>query len=279
MNCPFNESKIKMNDDEFMIKLNSERTPSSISDFNTENFIPSEYGKKSCPCSVNNNSVNIMSENMVKRLKNKTVEIIENFMNNFKRIAGEKDIYRAISVYEFYITIIFLIIILSTQNTFIAILLLGLYSRQIPEIMIKTFLSSTKDNELIKWSKRPEGAQDCNMFNSGGDYSNESGLLSSHTFLISTLIFYFIYKFTNNFKNGMNYKQYILVGLLIIWSVIVGICRVRIGCHKQHQIIIGFILGIIWGYMIYIIIEIIKTKIPRVAEDQEKVLRIFEVDN
>lgn len=279
MNCPFNKEKIKMNDDNFMRTLNAQSTPSS-SEFDTQYFTPSEYGKKSCPCSAGNNNENNSSNgNMLSNVKDKAGELMDSFMNMFKKIAGERDIYKAVSLYEFYMTIVFLIVVLSTQNTFIALLLLGLYSRQIPEVIIKLFLSRTKDNELRNWAKRPEGARDCNMFNSGGDYSNDSGLLSSHTFLISTLMFYFVFKFTNNFKHGMNYKQYILVGLLLLWNVLVAITRIRLGCHKQHQTIIGSVFGIIWGYLLYMVIEMIKNKIPRIAKDEEKVMRIFEVDN
>jgi len=88
-----------------------------------------------------------------------------------------------------------------------------------------------------------------------------------------------VYKFTNNFKNSMNHKQYILVGLLLLWTLIVALARVRLGCHQNHQTITGFVLGAVWGYLLYIVIEMIKNRIPRIAEDEEKVLRFFEVEN
>ena len=77
----------------------------------------------------------------------------------------------------------------------------------------------------------------------------------------------------------MNYKQYILVGLFLLWTVVVALARVRLGCHKQHQTITGFVLGIIWGYLLYMVIEMIKNRIPRIAEDEEKVMKFFEIDN
>jgi membrane-associated phospholipid phosphatase len=289
MNCPFNESKIKMNDDDFMRKLNSQSIQSSPSDFDTQYFTPSKLSdeqaigvKKSCPCSNggNGNDNNMPSDgNIIGDIKGKAGELMDSFISMFKTIAGKNDIYKAVSVYEFYISLVALLLILSTQNTFIGILLLGLYSRQIPEVIIKVFLSRSGDNELRNWAKRPEGAKDCNMFNAGGEYSNDSGLISSHTFLISTLMFYFVYKFTNNFKYGMNYKQYIFVGLLLLWSIVVALARIRLGCHKQHQTIIGFFLGMIWGYVLYIVIEMIKNKIPRIEEDEQKIMRLFEVEN
>ena len=36
-------------------------------------------------------------------------------------------------------------------------------------------------------AKRPDGANNCNMFNAGGDASEHSGLISGHTFLISSI--------------------------------------------------------------------------------------------
>ena len=75
----------------------------------------------------------------------------------------------------------------------------------------------------------------------------------------------------------MNYKQYIFVILLLLWTVLVGLARIRLGCHKKHQIFIGFFLGILWGYLLYIVIESIKKSVPRIAEDEEKISRIFEV--
>ena len=285
MNCPFNEKKIKMNDDDFITKLNSQSS-SSPSEFNTQYFTPSELGgKKSCACSPGGNNMldsnNISTQNgngIVNNVKGKMGELLDSFMNMFKTIANEKDIYKAVSMYEFYLSIILLVLILSAQNTYLGLLLLGLYSRQIPEVIMKVFLSRS-GGELRNWAKRPEGARDCNMFNSGGDTSNDSGMVSSHTFLISTLMFYFVFKFTNNFKNSMNYKQYILVGLFLLWTVVVALARVRLGCHKQHQTITGFVLGIIWGYLLYMVIEMIKNRIPRIAEDEEKVMKFFEIDN
>ena len=279
MNCPFKEKTKMNNDDNFFKKINLQSSPSNSPDFDTQYFTPSEIGgKKSCACSAGKNDSSSSNGGVVGNVKGKMSELLDSFMNLFKNIAGEKDIYKAVSIYEFYLSITLLVLILSAQNTYLGLLLLGLYSRQIPEVLMKVFLSRS-GGELRNWARRPQGARDCNMFNSGGDASNDSGLVSSHTFLISTLMFYFVYKFTNNFRNNMNYKQYILVGLLLLWTVIVSMARVRLGCHKQHQTITGFVLGAVWGYLLYIVIEMMKNKIPRIAEDEEKVLRFFEVEN
>lgn len=274
MNCPFNE--IKMNDDEFISKLNSQS--SEFKESNNLQFFENKISNetnKSCACS-DKNSNNILSKNKLNELKSNVETLFEKFIFMFKNIANENDIYKAVSVYEFYLSILLIFLIISTQNTYLGILLLGLYSRHIPELIIKLFVSK-KGDELRKWAKRPDGAMNCNMFNSGGDMSKDSGMISSHTFLISSLMFYLIFKFTDNLKKNMNYKQYLLVILLLIWTLIVTVSRIKLGCHKQHQTLLGFVFGIIWGYLMYLIIEIIKNRVSRVAEDEEKVLKIFEI--
>ncbi len=269
-----------MTDDELMEKLNAQRTPTNS--FDNTNFEPIKEGvKKACPCnskSDTNTNINVSKINSNESgFTDKIGELFDTIINSIKNIAGERDIYKAISIYEFYLTIVLLVLIISAQNTFLGLLLLGLYSRQIPEILIKVFVSKSK-GELINWAKRPEGARDCNMFNAGGDASNDSGLISSHTFLISTLIFYNIYLFTDNFKQNMNYKQYIFILLLLLWTVLVALARIRLGCHNKQQTVNGFILGIVWGYIIYLIIEIIKRRVPRISTDQDKVMRYFEIN-
>ena len=159
---------------------------------------------------------------------------------------------------------------------FLGLLFLGLFSKQIPERIIKTFLSK-KDGELTNWAKRPSGANNCNMFNAGGDASQHSGLISGHTFLISTLSFYSIYKFTDNFKHNVNQKQSIFITILFVWIALVAMARMKLGCHQPHQTVFGFIMGMIWGYLIYIIIEQINKKSSRVREDENKIMKLFEV--
>lgn len=236
-----------------------------------------EWGisKESCGCDsspdLDTSNISVSNNGMKKKLNG----ILDSFMNLFKNIVGAKDIYKAVSLYEFYFTLLFIVLIASLQNTYLAILLLGLLSRRIPEKLIKMLLSRS-EGKLRNWAQRPQGASDCNMFNSGGDYSDDSGLVSSHTFLISSLIFYLIFRFTQNFKYSMNTKQYTFVGLLVLWMGLVALARVRLGCHNSTQTIIGIILGVGWGYLLYYILETIKESVPRIKEDEIKALSIFE---
>jgi membrane-associated phospholipid phosphatase len=218
---------------------------------------------KLCPCSKHTK-------------ENEKDGIFDSFIKIFKNMGEEKDFYRAISLYEFYINITLFILIISSQNTFLLLLFLGLFCKQIPERIIKTLLSR-RNGELIDMAKRPPGANNCNMFNAGGDASSHSGLISGHTFLISTLAFYFIYRFTDGFQHNANYKQSLLITMAFIWIALVATARMRLGCHQPHQTLFGFAFGALWGYLIYIVIEAIKDKSERVKEDELKLMNIFEV--
>jgi len=115
------------------------------------------------------------------------------------------------------------------------------------------------------------------MINGGGDVKERSGLISGHTFLISILAFYCIYKFTNNFKQNGNYKQIIFIVMLFLWIGLVVMARIELKCHQPHQTLIGFVMGAIWAYVVYIVIEKIKKKSSRIEEDEKRILSIFEV--
>ena len=266
MNCPFKEESRKMsfsNDDEFISQISPSmysrseyQTPSSM--YEESMSVP-----KMCPCDQP------LSDKKGKGMFNSFIELIKN-------MAGEKDLYRAISLYEFYVNLALIVLILTTQNSFLALLFLGLFSKQIPERIIKTVLSR-KNGELTELAKRPKDANNCNMFNAGGDARNHSGLISGHTFLISTIAFYAIYRFTDLFKHNANYKQSLFIAFLFIWIGLVAMARMRLGCHKPHQTLIGFLMGALWGYLVYIAIEAIKNKSDRVKEDESKIMRIFEI--
>lgn len=291
-------SSVCSNDvDDFMVSSKSKSSP-SISEQKIDNdfgdifYTPDEIRSKSefdyyedvfnsgtnrpsvsknsdtCPCS----SDNIFSDKNKNDWFNKVVEY-------FKKMVGEKDLYKAISLYEFYLNIILIILILSTRNTYLAVLFLGLFSKQLPERLIKRFLSYETTNgekRLTKWASRPTGANNCNMLNSGGSASEHSGLISGHTFLISTLAFYSVYKFTDNLKHNTNSKQGIFITILFLWMGLVAMARIKLGCHQIHQTAFGFVGGIVWGYIIYVIIEKIVNNSSRVKEDEEKIMKLFE---
>lgn len=110
------------------------------------------------------------------------------------KLASTEDLLKAVSLFEFYLQLMLLLAVVSMHNLYLAVLLLGLISKHIPERIIKSFLSK-RNGQLIDLAKRPEGAENCNMFNSGGP-AIHSGLISGHVFLLSTLIFYALFEWS-----------------------------------------------------------------------------------
>ena len=101
--------------------------------------------------------------------------------------------------------------------------------------------------------KRPDGATDCSLFNTGGLVDHMSGFPSGHMSSISFVMTYYFLK--NNKKNYYDIKE----GLndiydIIIYSIpifLVGIARYMSGCHNLIQIFAGYILGTSFGFIIY----------------------------
>ena len=190
------------------------------------------------------------------------------------KLASTEDLLKAVSLFEFYLQLMLLLAIVSMHNLYLAVLLLGLISKHIPERIIKSFLSK-RNGQLIDLAKRPEGAENCNMFNSGGSVIH-SGLISGHVFLLSTLIFYALFRFTNGLKNGLTHKQETLITLLVIWCGLVSYARINLKCHQPEQVAIGLFLGVGWGYLVYFVIEKIKTHSRRIRNDELKILNLFQ---
>lgn len=180
------------------------------------------------------------------------------------------NLLKAISLYEFYTQLFLLIIGISTRNTFILLLFAILNSRHIFVQLVKRYLSGFfKD-----MSKRPDDAFDCNVINSGGK-SHTSGLISGHVFYISTITFYFLYLFTNNLKEMPNSKQIVFIILVLLFACMVMFSRVELHCHTKYQVYIAFVLGIMWGYLVYFTIEKIIDTSDRLKEDKKKIIDLF----
>ncbi len=109
---------------------------------------------------------------------------------------------------------------------------------------------------------RPEGANSCKFILDGSD-AKQFGMPSGHSQLAWTLATYIIFKIIYNFKyeqDKMN-KTFLILDyiwiiisciLIIISAFYISYSRVYIeGCHTIQQVIIGGILGIIIGFLIY----------------------------
>jgi membrane-associated phospholipid phosphatase len=122
---------------------------------------------------------------------------------------------------------------------------------------------------------RPEGANSCTFILDGKD-AKQFGMPSGHSQLAWTLATYFICRIIVNFKNkndndDINDKNKTILAFDYIWVILsciflimsawyISYSRVYIeGCHTIQQVIIGGILGICGGFIIYYFEDNIKS--------------------
>ena len=92
--------------------------------------------------------------------------------------------------------------------------------------------------------KRPNGAMDCNLFNTGGLVDHKSGFPSGHVTAISFLMYSLLLKTGYiDFKNIIQYN---------IPIMIVAYARIMKGCHNLIQVVAGYLLGYSVAYMLHI---------------------------
>jgi len=91
--------------------------------------------------------------------------------------------------------------------------------------------------------KRPNGARNCGLFNTGGLVDDESGFPSGHMTSISFVMLYLLLKTKNS-----NFSNFILYNIPIL---LVAIGRYMKGCHNIIQILAGYIVGASLAYYLY----------------------------
>lgn len=111
-------------------------------------------------------------------------------------------------------------------------------------ILIQTILKKLTTNLQPAYIfKRPNGATDCGLFNSGGLVDDQSGFPSGHMCSISFIMLYLLLKTDNlSFSNFMLYSIPILL---------VAIGRYMKGCHTLIQILAGYIVGGSLAFYLY----------------------------
>lgn len=96
--------------------------------------------------------------------------------------------------------------------------------------------------------KRPDGAMNCSLFNSGGLVDHKSGFPSGHVTLISFLM-NMLWLRNNTKMNVSTWKNLILYNTPII---LMGYARIMKGCHNFIQVGAGYLLGYIIANLLYI---------------------------
>ena len=176
------------------------------------------------------------------------------------------DILKAVSLSELYILIILGAITCITRNIYILMILVGLFSKHIPEQIIKRGSGYYQ----LDISKRPDGATNCNMFNSGGA-ALTPGTISGHVFNLSTLIFLLIFIFTEKGRK-MTLNESIMIVLMFVLLASLIYARIGLRCHTPIQTFIGFIFGAAWGYGIYNVLNLICDNYTEASEGKKRML-------
>ena len=127
-------------------------------------------------------------------------------------------------------------------------------------VVVPMFIKSlTKNTPFPEIFKRPDGAKDCNLFNTGGPCDRDSGFPSGHVTLISYFCFYIYYQYN---KELMNYlygrvegesdvstavfttkERWTLYLICFIPIIMMGYARYMKRCHNTIQVLFGAITG------------------------------------
>lgn len=108
-------------------------------------------------------------------------------------------------------------------------------------LSIEGFLKKMTTNSSFLPFKRPNGACDCDLFNSGGLVDHKSGFPSGH---VASTSFYMTLLYYDSIEESL-FKENNNLKLLIyhIPSILMGIARYEKKCHNILQIICGMLLG------------------------------------
>lgn len=100
------------------------------------------------------------------------------------------------------------------------------------QVILKKLTTNLQPSYIFK---RPDGARNCSLFNSGGLVDEKSGFPSGHMCSIS---FVMIYLYLKNQKYTS--ENFILYNIPVL---LVAIGRYMKGCHNLIQILAGYIVG------------------------------------
>lgn len=144
-----------------------------------------------------------------------------------------KSIYDLFSLLALFVNlyVIFILDIIAIIGFILAILI---------QSILKKLTTNLEPSDIFK---RPNGARNCGLFNTGGLVDDQSGFPSGHVSSISSVLFYLLLKTKNlSFSNCILYNIPILL---------VAISRYMKGCHNLIQILAGYIIGGLLAFYLY----------------------------
>lgn len=117
-------------------------------------------------------------------------------------------------------------------------------------ILFEQNMKKTLTHSSLEILKRPQGACDCDLFNSGGDVSGQCGFPSGH--VITTSFYFYLLYFENRYKYN-HFKKYNKLFLILIHIPIflVGYGRIMKKCHNLFQVCGGYIFGMFFAFLFY----------------------------
>lgn len=131
---------------------------------------------------------------------------------------------------------IFLFVYLYTKNK---IYLYGLFGLGVVYLITDLLKKNVFMNNV-----RPEGAKDCDIFNSDGDVSGNPGFPSGHSSTATFTVLFFLYNLN---KDKINYSSVVL----LIYLFLVLYSRLYKKCHTQEQILAGVLVGSLGFFVMY----------------------------
>jgi membrane-associated phospholipid phosphatase len=106
--------------------------------------------------------------------------------------------------------------------------------------------------------KRPNGAMNCSLFNSGGLVDHKSGFPSGH---VTSISFLMNMLWLRNKKH--NWTSIFMYNFPI---VLMGYARIMKGCHNLIQVIAGYVLGYVVAKLLYTYESEIKNMLQKIIK-------------
>ena len=140
-----------------------------------------------------------------------------------------------------------------SQNIIGILFAIGLMIDNIFNMLLKKLFSTFFPN--FKLFLRPNPPKiGCSYIPKCNDTEISYGMPSGHSQSTLTIAVFWILYILNNYE--MNIYRYLSIGLIIIISFMVLYSRIYIGCHNFLQVLIGSIIGTVYGIFLYKIVNL-----------------------